>query len=461
MAPSQRSPQTSPSPLTKHTSQLSKPAIKPPNLLEESWILTDDLFDRDVTPNNSFSIPISLRMPYIFYLGHLPSFASNTLLSQLTPPCPTPNSQLDYLFSRGIDPDVEDPAKCHSHPDAPSVWPAWNVIVDYRDRVRDKIRENHSKLPGRRLGLVAEHEAMHIETLRYMLAQDRRTRDISDCCTVTEEGGILEQEPDTQSELEWCEVPTGKTSTGCVEGVHVNAWDNELDDTLYTVPSFRISRTAISVREMVDFVLSGGYSDASLWTNDWTWLKSNNIKHPASWECHPKHKFIILTTPTCEPWYKVSDLPASVNLAEARAYARWLSRKQGINLRLPSELEWNRAAYGCVDGMKIDQNGHVHEMKNGPVSVKNVDLVGMSWCGVIGMVDNGWELTTSLFERFEGFQEMIEYPEYSADFFDGKHFVLKGASWATHPMFVRKTFRNFYQAKYSYVFTKFRLVHES
>ena len=50
------------------------------------------------------------------------------------------------------------------------------------------------------------------------------------------------------------------------------------------------------------------------------------------------------------------------------------------------------------------------------------------------------------------------YPGYSADFFDGKHFVLKGGSWATAAELVRRSFRNWFQAHYSYVFATFRCV---
>ncbi|HXL46969.1 MAG TPA: SUMF1/EgtB/PvdO family nonheme iron enzyme, partial [Candidatus Binatia bacterium] len=50
------------------------------------------------------------------------------------------------------------------------------------------------------------------------------------------------------------------------------------------------------------------------------------------------------------------------------------------------------------------------------------------------------------------------YEGYSADFFDGKHFVLKGASWATAAELVRRSFRNWFQAHYPYVFAKFRCV---
>ena len=34
------------------------------------------------------------------------------------------NAAFDELFSRGIDPDVDDPTHCHDHPEVPDRWPA-------------------------------------------------------------------------------------------------------------------------------------------------------------------------------------------------------------------------------------------------------------------------------------------------------------------------------------------------
>ena len=77
--------------------------------------------------------------------------------------------------------------------------------------------------------------------------------------------------------------------------------------------------------------------------------------------------------------------------------------------------------------------------------------------GVRELVGNGWEWTGSTFDGLPGFKAYIErYPGYSADFFDGKHYVLKGASWATAADLVRASFRNWFQAHYPYVFAKFR-----
>ena len=71
---------------------------------------------------------------------------------------------------------------------------------------------------------------------------------------------------------------------------------------------------------------------------------------------------------------------------------------------------------------------------------------------------NGWEWTTSILaplgveynewknmsisEREIAFQKQSSYPEYTSDFFDGKHFVIKGASPFTNRKIIRSTFRN-------------------
>jgi len=84
---------------------------------------------------------------------------------------------------------------------------------------------------------------------------------------------------------------------------------------------------------------------------------------------------------------------------------------------------------------------------------------GNSRWGVGDLVGNGWELTDTPFAPLPGFTPYIKsYPDYSRDFFDGKHFVVKGASWATDVDLLRPSFRNWYQAHYPYVFAKFRCV---
>jgi formylglycine-generating enzyme required for sulfatase activity len=74
------------------------------------------------------------------------------------------------------------------------------------------------------------------------------------------------------------------------------------------------------------------------------------------------------------------------------------------------------------------------------------------------LADNGWEWSSTVFDSHAGFQPHPLYPEYSVDFFDGKHVVLLGASWATLGGIAgRRSFRNWYQAGQQHVFAKFRL----
>ena len=52
------------------------------------------------------------------------------------------------------------------------------------------------------------------------------------------------------------------------------------------------------------------------------------------------------------------------------------------------------------------------------------------------------------------------YPGYSANFFDGKHFVMKGGSPRTDACMLRRSFRNWFQPHYPHVYATFRCVEE-
>ncbi len=81
---------------------------------------------------------------------------------------------------------------------------------------------------------------------------------------------------------------------------------------------------------------------------------------------------------------------------------------------------------------------------------------GVSAFGVHDLVGNGWEWTSTVFAPFDGFAPLASYPEYSADFFDGDHYVMKGASPVTARALVRPGFRNWFRPRYPYVYATFR-----
>ena len=64
------------------------------------------------------------------------------------------------------------------------------------------------------------------------------------------------------------------------------------------------------------------------------------------------------------------------------------------------------------------------------------------------LVGNGWEWTSSEFEPLPGFEAFPFYAGYSANFFDGKHYVMKGGSARTAACMLRRSFRNWFQPHY-------------
>src|SRR2546425_12787568 len=105
--------------------------------LTDAWARTDRIFEM-LAPDSWLAQPIALRHPFIFYLGHLPAFAWNHVGRALLER-PSFDAAFDDLFSRGIDPDVDDPSRCHDHPDVPNRWPAVEQVIAYRDRVRGSL----------------------------------------------------------------------------------------------------------------------------------------------------------------------------------------------------------------------------------------------------------------------------------------------------------------------------------
>ena len=136
--------------------------------------------------------------------------------------------------------------------------------------------------------------------------------------------------------------------------------------------------------------------------------------------------------------------PVYVSHAEASAYARWKGR------RLMTEPEFHRAAEGAAAG-------HADFAGYDPVPVGSYPSTA-SVHGVHDLIGNGWEWTSTIFAPFDGFTPMRSYPEYSADFFDGRHYVMKGASPATAKELIRPSFRNWFRGNYPYVYAKFRTV---
>ena len=253
-------------------------------------------------------------------------------------------------------------------------------------------------------------------------------------------------------------LPVSRRSAPAAAG-SAFGWDNEYPQTCRMVPEFTIDALPVTNGDFLEFVEAGGYGDASLWSSeDVEWLVAHGVVHPAFWRKEGGSWFWLGQfglVPLPPGW------PVWVSQAEASAYARW----RGV--RLPTEAEYHRAAFGTPDGSERThpwgdaepgaRHGNFGADRDDPVPVGSRPEGASAW-GVHELVGNGWEWTSTPFAGFDGFAPMVAYPRYSADFFDGHHFVLKGASPATPGALVRRTFRNWFQPRYPYVYAKFRCV---
>lgn len=429
--------------------------------LKAAWQRTDALFEI-VPPGEQLTAPIVWRHPFIFYIGHLPAFAWNQI-GRAVLNWQSFNPRFDEMFCRGVDPDV-DTGACHWHPEVPEEWPSLEEVVAYRDRVRAAILESVEAVSyldgdhvmargGRVFRMVLEHEYMHQETLLYMVQQlpidkKRRPKNLP----------ALTFHPARPSEP--ISIPAGNARLGANFQEVYFGWDNEFGETIVEVPQFKIDSLPVTHQQYFEFVSSGGYDDPRYWQRqDWEWKQIEKKRHPTNW-VNSDGRWFYRGLFDVVPLNQVASWPVYVSLAEARAYARWRGR------RLPTEAEFHRAAYYGPDERETihpwgDEaperlHGNFDFISWSPMPV-GCRPAGMSRWGVHELVGNGWEWTDTRFSPFPGFVPYIaSYPDYSQDFFDDKHFVLKGASWATAADLLRPSFRNWYQAHYPYVFAKFR-----
>jgi ergothioneine biosynthesis protein EgtB len=402
--------------------------------LERAWARSDQLFAL-VRPSAFLDQPIPLRQPILFYVGHLPAFAWNQLGRGVLGRAPF-RSDFDALFERGIDP-VDDHVPS-------SDWPAEREVLAYRDRVRDEIRRTAGDLQGEasedglgagagRLAMVLEHELMHHETLLYMLAQMPAER--------LDTARLPPPALGPGRPARWAAVPAGRVRLGVPDGHREWVWDNERPAAELDVAAFELQTLPVSHRDVLSFVEDGGYEAQALWgAEGWAWRTRRGLRFPMSWDAALPSA--VRGLHGALPFAEVADWPASLSWAEADAYARW------AGARLPTEVELARAEEGSAPGN--------HNFVRWSPEPRGARPESSSTFGIEDLVGNGWEWTSTPLAPRPGFRPDPAYPGYTADFFDGRHYVIRGASWATDARLVRPSFRNWFQPHYPYVFSKLR-----
>ena len=423
--------------------------------------MTDAVLDV-VTPRALYERPVAERHRLVFYLGHVDAFDWNLLRTAgviNSPSAHVRRPELESLFAFGIDPFGTDVPT-----DRASDWPSVDAIAPWIAALREEVDHVIETAPlegwldgGWALHLAIEHRLMHVETLSYLLSR----LPLDQKCA-----GPLPSVADLSAaspKRSWTDVPAGRTVMGLSRAREPHlGWDNEYEAHSVDVPAFRIDSHKVDNGDFLKFVDEGGYRDRSLWTErDWEWREREGVEHPSFWIRDPAHgswklRAMFAHVPLPLAW------PVYVSHAEASAYARW----RGKGVRLPTEAEWHRAfdLAAQVDGYPARARGNFGLDHWDPAPVgrhASRDPVVASARGAIDeLVGNGWEWTCTTFAPFRDFQALPFYAGYSANFFDDRHFVLKGASPRTPSGLVRSSFRNWFQPHYPYVYASFRCVDE-
>ncbi|KAL2189443.1 hypothetical protein L209DRAFT_761860 [Thermothelomyces heterothallicus CBS 203.75] len=507
-----------------------------------------DVVTRDMLPPEEIlEKPIKLRNACIFYLGHIPTFLDIQLTKTTKQPATDPASYYG-IFERGIDPDVDNPELCHAHSEIPDEWPPVDEIRAYQGRVRTRLQSLYAAgidaIPrhvGRAIWVGFEHEAMHLETLLYMMLQSGRTRPPPRVPAPDFES-LAAKARSERVPNQWFDIPEQEVVIGLddpEDGTDPHApygWDNEKPLRRVKVHAFQAQGRPISNEEYARYlyntrttkipaswaqipggtvkagdetVAAGGGIDSAEADNN------NNENGPTN-----SHSFAndvalpesflddkaVRTVYGLVPLKHALDWPVFASYDELAGCAAWMGG------RIPT-FEEVRSIYKHAEALKKEQaenqlsqtvpavNGHLTnngveisppatppgstdagseaDSRDRRLSQEDlfIDLnganVGFSHWHPTAVMSRGnqlggqsdaggvWEWTSSVLRPWDGFQAMPLYPGYTADFFDEKHNIVLGGSWATHPRLAgRKSFVNWYQRNYPYAWIGARLVRD-
>jgi gamma-glutamyl hercynylcysteine S-oxide synthase len=412
---------------------------------DRSFGLTvEALEDPDLTSQVS-----PLMSPLVWDLAHIGNYEEQWLLRAAA-------------GAEAIRPDIDSIYDAFEHPRAerpslPLLSPAESRA--YVTSVRDRVIDSLEKVPligplaqdGFVYHMVIQHEHQHDET---MLATHQLRKGAPALLDPAVAGPGAE--PPARHEVL---IPGGPFLMGTSDDPW--AYDNERPGHYVDVPSFHLDTTPVSNAAYAAFIEAGGYTDPRWWhPKGWEWRSATDKGAPAFWhreggQWMRRRMGHVEPVPMNEPvqhvcWY------------EADAYARWAGK------RLPTEAEWEKAAsWDPETGRKRRQpwgdSGETHanlgQRLHHPAPVGSFPE-GASAYGVRQLIGDVWEWTSTGFHGYPGFRS-FPYKEYSEVFFGEEYKVLKGGSWATHPVGARPTFRNWDYPIRRQIFAGFRCARDA
>ena len=431
---------------TSRTALSSQPSLL--SRLGEARARTDALFEL-LPPNSFYERPIAERHRLIFYLGHLEAYRLENLHSSAPLILSaTHDEKSDKLFAFGIDP-VGDGLPT----DVPADWPTISEVEKYKSNVRSKLDERLGEVLSAEprnlaseietlLHVAIEHRLMHAETIAYLLHNLPLERKVAHPAPTAN--------PEPAPRQRMVTIPAGIATLGQVRDVAgAFGWDNEFDLEQIPVPAFAINAYPVTNFEYLRFRSETAATKRNIFwkPEDWQWKSQEHLEYPHFWA---KQSSAPATDPDVQWEYRgmFGNIPLPTILAGLwRATQKRAHLRDGPGNRSPRRHGWHRAAYGTPSGAEQlypwgdeapdSTRGNFHHTHWDPTPV-DAYPTGASAFDVWDLLGNGWGVDVPRCStRCRDSRQFPFYPGYSANFFDGKHFVMKGGSPRTDACMLR------------------------
>lgn len=244
-----------------------------------------------------------------------------------------------------------------------------------------------------------------------------------------------------------------------------DVFTDELQQHSVSVEPFWIMQTEVTNAQYRAFIAANGYENETFWgTKGWQWLQANRyIVQLAYWE---------------DEGFNGNEQPVvGVSWYEANAYVRWMAAETALDLRLPTEAQWEKAARGpaglifpwgnawdgkqlnyCDKNCKYDSKDEA--IDDGYAFTAPVDSYpgGASPYGAFNMAGNVWEWTNSLDRAYPYQADDGREDETEAGASASWERVVRGGSWDLNPSLARTAERVGFNPDHRTSLIGFRLV---
>ena len=247
-------------------------------------------------------------------------------------------------------------------------------------------------------------------------------------------------------DIDWVEILAGPFVMGSDKDQDPQARDNEQPQHIVDLPGFHIARYSITYAQYAAFVEDESYAVDAFWTPDGLEWRGEKRQPERYWN---------------DPQWHIANHPVvGVTWYEAYAFTQWLSAKLGVEVSLPTEAQWEKAARGPSGliypyGNAFDPaKGNTGETGLGRTSAVGIFPDGASPCGVLDMSGNVWQwcLTESGWKYADGISTMDNVPEGTG----GR--VVRGGSWGNSRDYTRCAVRLNSRPYYKFAILGFRVV---